>query len=85
MTCAIGSGQLAAAFILAALAECRKRRRARLGNPRLADAALIQGWRCQEWTLRRISSELSLLNIPPPAGSNASAGSVRNQLAGGAA
>lgn len=81
----------------AALAEA-KRRGTKLGNPRIEEAwgaarqahharrpapevsALMQGWRRQEWTLRRIADELNRLNIRPPRGRQWYASSVRNQL-----
>jgi len=81
----------------AALAEA-KRRGTTLGNPRIEEArgaarkshhasrpapevsALMQGWRGQEWTLRRIADELNRLNIRPARGRQWDASSVRNQL-----
>jgi DNA invertase Pin-like site-specific DNA recombinase len=43
--------------------------------------ALMQGWRQQQWTLRRIADELNRLNIRPPRGRQWYASSVRNQIA----
>jgi DNA invertase Pin-like site-specific DNA recombinase len=81
----------------AALAEA-KRRGTILGNPRIEQArtraaaahaatrhapevaALMQGWREQQWTLRRIAGELNRLNIRPPRGRQWYASSVSNQL-----
>jgi DNA invertase Pin-like site-specific DNA recombinase len=82
----------------AALAEAKRRGKV-LGNPRLAEAtakahaahratkpaievtALIEGWRRQAWTLRRIADELNRLSIRPSRGRQWYASSVRNQLA----
>ena len=84
---------------IAALAEA-KRRGAKLGNPRIEEAratarkahhasrpapevsALMQGWRQQHWTLRRIADELNRLNIRPARGRQWYASSVNNQLVG---
>jgi DNA invertase Pin-like site-specific DNA recombinase len=81
----------------AALAEA-KRRGTKLGNPRIEEAregarkahhalrpapevsALMQGWRRQEWTLRRIADELNRLNIRPARGRQWYASGVNNQL-----
>ena len=41
---------------------------------------LMQGWRHQDWTLRRIAAELNHLSIRPPRGRQWYASSVRNQL-----
>jgi DNA invertase Pin-like site-specific DNA recombinase len=43
-------------------------------------AALMQGWREQQWTLRRIAQELNRLNIRPARGRLWYASSVSNQL-----
>ena len=43
-------------------------------------SALMEGWRRQEWTLRRIAEELNRLNIRPARGRQWYASSVRNQL-----
>ena len=84
----------------AALAEA-KRRGTKLGNPRIEAArakatathhsrqpvpevaALMQGWRQQQWTLRRIADELNRLNIRPARGLQWYASSVRNQIQSG--
>jgi DNA invertase Pin-like site-specific DNA recombinase len=81
----------------AALAEA-KRRGTILGNPRIEEAraraakahaatrpapevaSLMQGWREQQWTLRRIAQELNRLNIRAARGRLWYASSVSNQL-----
>ena len=43
-------------------------------------SALMQGWRRQAWTLRRIADELNRLSIRPPRGRQWYASSVRGSL-----
>ena len=43
-------------------------------------SALMEGWRQQQWTLRRIAQELNRLNIRPARGRQWYASSVSNQL-----
>jgi len=40
----------------------------------------MEGWRQQQWTLRRIAQELNRLNIRPVRGRQWYASSVSNQL-----
>lgn len=47
---------------------------------RAAASALIEGWRQQQWTLRRIAQEVNRLNIRPAGARQWYASSVRNQL-----
>lgn len=62
-------------------AQALARTAAHATRPAPEVAALMQGWRRQQWTLRRIAGELNRLNIRPARGRQWYASSVSNQLA----
>ena len=61
-----------------ARAEARAAHHAKRPAPEVT--ALMQGWRRQAWTLRRIADELNRLKIRPARGRQWYASSVKNQL-----
>ncbi|BDC53215.1 resolvase (plasmid) [Bryobacterales bacterium F-183] len=62
--------------------EARKKAAVHRHTQRPAEEVLrlMQNWRQQQWTLRRIADELNRLSIRPPRGRAWYASSVRNQL-----